>query len=129
MMQASSDISSSAAVQLLAQAADALSLGDDVTRQVCGLGVGPHISEGLLPWSGILPHGRGWKETGDVAANNLLQLTSACLRQVRQYQNWSLMPFAAVIGNVYPATYVRGNRFGFGLYPGEWQSSSAQQVC
>lgn len=28
------------------------------------------------------------------------------------------MPFAAVIGSVYPATYVRGSRFGFGLYPG-----------
>lgn len=31
------------------------------------------------------------------------------------------MPFAAVIGSVYPATYVRGNRMGFGLYPGEEQ--------
>lgn len=58
-------------MKLMAQAADALSLGDNVTRQV------------------------------------------------RQYQNWSLMPFAAVIGSVYPATYVRGNRVGFGLYPGE----------
>lgn len=45
--------------------------------------------------------------------------------QVRQYQNWSLMPFAAVIGSVYPATYVRGSRFGFGLYPG----AAGQQIC
>jgi Replication factor RFC1 C terminal domain len=50
-------------------------------------------------------------------------LATALHLQVRQYQNWGLMPFAAVIGNVYPATYIRGNRFGFGLYPGKWPGS------
>lgn len=49
-----------------------------------------------------------------------LDVSSVVSMQVRQYQNWSLMPFAAVIGSVYPATYVRGNRVGFGLYPGAY---------
>lgn len=40
-------------------------------------------------------------------------------RRVRQYQNWSLMPFAGLIGTVYPATYSRGMRETFGLFPGE----------
>ena len=40
-------------------------------------------------------------------------------RRVRQYGNWSLMPFAAVAGSVLPATYVRGMRETFGLYPNE----------
>lgn len=40
-------------------------------------------------------------------------------RSVRQYQNWSLMPFAAAMGTVNPATYVRGSREIFGLYPTE----------
>ena len=31
-------------------------------------------------------------------------------RKVRQYGSWGLMPFAAAIGSVYPATYMRGNR-------------------
>ena len=65
-------------------------------------------------------------DMSNAAANGSQLLKSACELQVRQYQNWSLMPFAAVIGNVYPATYVRGNRFGFGLYPGERQIPSAQ---
>lgn len=29
-------------------------------------------------------------------------------RRVRQYQNWSLMPFGAVISAVYPSSYMRG---------------------
>ena len=37
------------ALQLLAQAADALSLGDDVTRQVRGLCVILNTTETLLP--------------------------------------------------------------------------------
>lgn len=40
-------------------------------------------------------------------------------RSVRQRQNWSLMPFAAVMGTVNPATYCRGLRETFGLYPNE----------
>ena len=40
-------------------------------------------------------------------------------RRVRQYQNWSLMPFAAAMGSVYPAAYMRGQREVFGLYPNE----------
>ncbi len=31
-------------------------------------------------------------------------------RKVRQYGSWGLMPFAAAIGSVYPASYMRGNR-------------------
>lgn len=124
------------ALQLLAQAADALSLGDDVTRQVRGLGSQSSTSEGLLPQPGILQHNHVLeKERCEMqlpaARCCSLLLTSACRLQVRQYQNWSLMPFAAVIGNVYPAAYVRGNRFGFGLYPGDRQapsSTTAQQA-
>ncbi|DBA70377.1 hypothetical protein WJX79_010688 [Trebouxia sp. C0005] len=40
-------------------------------------------------------------------------------RRVRQYQSWSLMPFAAVVGSVFPAAYMRGSRETFGLFPGE----------
>lgn len=40
-------------------------------------------------------------------------------RSVRQYQNWALMPFAAAMGTVNPATYCRGARETFGLYPTE----------
>ena len=40
-------------------------------------------------------------------------------RSVRQYQNWALMPFAAAMGTVNPATYVRGSREIFGIFPGE----------
>ena len=38
-------------------------------------------------------------------------------RSVRQYQNWGLMPFAATIGSVLPAFYMRGSRETF--FPGE----------
>lgn len=31
-------------------------------------------------------------------------------RKVRQYGSWGLMPFAAAIGSVYPASYMRGVR-------------------
>lgn len=40
-------------------------------------------------------------------------------KRVRQFQSWSLMPFAAVVGSVYPAAYMRGSRETFGLFPGE----------
>ena len=40
-------------------------------------------------------------------------------RSVRQYQNWALMPFANALGTVSPASYARGPRMTFGLYPGE----------
>jgi replication factor C subunit 1 len=40
-------------------------------------------------------------------------------RRVRQYQDWSLLPFAVAMGTVYPAAYVRGSREIFGLYPTE----------
>lgn len=40
-------------------------------------------------------------------------------RSVRQYQNWSLMPFACALGTVSPASYARGSRETFGLYPNE----------
>lgn len=40
-------------------------------------------------------------------------------KRVRMHQSWSLMPFAAVIGSVYPAAYMRGSRETFGLYPNE----------
>lgn len=40
-------------------------------------------------------------------------------RRVRQYGNWSLMPFAGVAGSVLPATYMRGMRETFALYPNE----------
>lgn len=40
-------------------------------------------------------------------------------RSVRQYQNWSLMPFASALGTVNPASYARGPRQIFGLYPNE----------
>jgi len=39
--------------------------------------------------------------------------------QVRGHGEWSLMPFGALVGSVYPSTYVRGSREVFGLYPGE----------
>ena len=37
----------------------------------------------------------------------------ALFHQVRQYQSWSLMPFAVAIGTVYPAAYMRGARETF----------------
>ena len=37
----------------------------------------------------------------------------AVVAQVRQYQSWSLMPFAVAIGTVYPAAYMRGARETF----------------
>ena len=40
-------------------------------------------------------------------------------KRVRQFQSWSLMPFAAVVGSVFPAAYMRGSRETFGLFPGE----------
>lgn len=40
-------------------------------------------------------------------------------RSVRQYQNWALMPFAAAMGTVMPASYCRGMREIFGLFPTE----------
>ena len=40
-------------------------------------------------------------------------------RAVRQYGNWGLMPFAAMVGSVLPAAYMRGMRETFNLYPGE----------
>ena len=40
-------------------------------------------------------------------------------KRVRQFQTWSLMPFAAVVGSVFPAAYMRGSRETFGLFPGE----------
>jgi replication factor C subunit 1 len=40
-------------------------------------------------------------------------------RRIRQHQNWALMPAGTVLSAVYPASYMRGARFNFGLYPGE----------
>ena len=40
-------------------------------------------------------------------------------RQVRQKQNWALMPFGAVIGSVAPGVYMRGIRETFNIFPGE----------
>lgn len=40
-------------------------------------------------------------------------------RCVRQNQNWNLLPAALAIGTVMPATYAKGRREVFGLYPGE----------
>ena len=48
-----------------------------------------------------------------------ISLGDLATRAVRQYQNWALMPFAVVMGTVYPATYMRGQRETFGLFPGE----------
>ncbi|GLI64437.1 hypothetical protein VaNZ11_007707 [Volvox africanus] len=45
---------------------------------------------------------------GDVVNNTL-----------RRTQNWGLMPFAAVMSSLLPATYMRGTREIFGLYPTE----------
>ncbi|KAL3132947.1 hypothetical protein ABBQ38_006860 [Trebouxia sp. C0009 RCD-2024] len=56
-------------------------------------------------------------------------------KRVRQFQIWSLMPFAAVVGSVFPAAYMRGSRETFGLFPGEmnfprftaWMGSNSSQ--
>ncbi|KDD75699.1 replication factor RFC1, partial [Helicosporidium sp. ATCC 50920] len=40
-------------------------------------------------------------------------------RRVRSAQEWSLAPLAACLSSVMPATYSRGGREPFGLYPGE----------
>ena len=48
-----------------------------------------------------------------------ISLGDLATRAVRQHQNWALMPFAVVMGTVYPATYMRGQRETFGLFPGE----------
>jgi Replication factor RFC1 C terminal domain len=120
---ANTDKWSGCLVQLLAQAADALSLGDDVTRQVLQLALPEAQDTWLLLCWGLEHRSTCAGCIGDdkCRRGQLLQVFMwTHYLQVRQYQNWSLMPFAAVIGNVYPATYVRGNRFGFGLYPGEW---------
>lgn len=36
-------------------------------------------------------------------------------RRVRQYQDWGLMPFAAVMGTIYPSSYMRGHREVFNM--------------
>ena len=41
-------------------------------------------------------------------------------RKVRQYGSWGLMPFAAAIGSVYPATYMRGNRETYHPMENNW---------
>lgn len=50
-------------------------------------------------------------------------------RKVRQYGSWGLMPFAAAIGSVYPATYMRGARETFSAYennfPRCWPTTSS----
>ncbi len=51
-------------------------------------------------------------------AADALSLGDGATRRVRMQQNWALMPFACVIGSVYPASYMRGSRFAFGLHPG-----------
>jgi hypothetical protein len=40
-------------------------------------------------------------------------------RSVRQYGNWGLMPFAAAMGSVMPAAYMRGMRETFSGNSGE----------
>ena len=50
-------------------------------------------------------------------------------RRVRQYQSWSLMPFAAVVGSVFPAAYMRGSRETFGLFPGEMNFPRYADTC
>ena len=40
-------------------------------------------------------------------------------RCVRMNQNWNLLPAALAVGTVMPATYSKGSREVFGLYPGE----------
>ncbi len=50
-------------------------------------------------------------------------------RSVRQYGNWGLMPFAAAMGSVLPAAYMRGARETFGFYPGEPNFPRCAPVC
>ncbi len=50
-------------------------------------------------------------------------------RRVRQFQSWSLMPFAAVVGSVFPAAYMRGSRETFGLFPGEMNFPRCADTC
>ena len=45
-------------------------------------------------------------------------------RKVRQYGSWGLMPFAAAIGSVYPATYMRGNRETYHPMESNWPRSA-----
>lgn len=53
-------------------------------------------------------------------------------RKVRQYGSWGLMPFAAAIGSVYPATYMRGARETFSAYennfPRCWPTHPRQPI-
>ena len=53
------------------------------------------------------------KAANDFSAGDLVS------RVVRQNQVWSLMPFACALGTVNPASYARGGREVFGLYPTE----------
>ena len=50
-------------------------------------------------------------------------------RAVRQYGNWGLMPFAAMVGSVLPARYMCGMRETFNLYPGEPNFPRCVCVC
>lgn len=50
-------------------------------------------------------------------AADLISLGDLVNRRVRSQQAWSLMPFAATVGSVAPASYMRGFRETF--FPGE----------
>ena len=63
----------------------------------------------LLPPSQVLA-----KAADALSAGDLVN------RKVRQYGSWGLMPFAAAIGSVYPATYMRGNRETYHPMENNW---------
>ena len=46
-------------------------------------------------------------------------------RKVRQYGSWGLMPFAAAIGSVYPASYMRGHRETYHPMETNWPRCAA----
>ena len=48
-------------------------------------------------------------------------------RKVRQYGSWGLMPFAAAIGSVYPAAYMRGSRETYHPMETNWPRCAALQ--
>ncbi|GAB4817566.1 hypothetical protein N2152v2_004612 [Parachlorella kessleri] len=109
-----------AARKLLSPDCDSLSLGDQLDLVFQDMDLVP-----LLVQENYVNH-RPRLASSEVARLKILAKAADSIsagdvatRRVRQYQNWSLMPFAAAMGSVTPAAWVRGNREVLGIHPGE----------
>ncbi|KAK9807239.1 hypothetical protein WJX73_001054 [Symbiochloris irregularis] len=109
-----------AARKLLASESERMSLGDRVDCVFQDMDLVPLlIQENYLNHRPNIARDESTRLRAIAKAADAFSMGDIVNRAVRQYGNWGLMPFAAMVGSVLPACYMRGMRESFNMYPGE----------